>query len=306
MPDTQDSKPSDAGGAEILAPKENEALPTESGASRGEDKPRGKGGFGCLAGIVSVFAICAAFAAFALYSCNPLPSMQNSAKTLADATTNSAKTLADAAVKILTQKPEDKVVFKVRFLNASEADKYIVAQLREKFSTSKKSVKWKTFSSQVEYESEPIYKYYVPLSDFKIKTAKNADSGKTDIELLFAQLQLDTPVGEENRSIKVNQSKFSDDVNKSLDNFISNEIPKQIEDNGRDYYRILAATREARFALEKWAKDTLLPLLNIPVDIVGKVSVRFGQNAESEKPDSGVILLDKNVFESKENTDGRR
>lgn len=282
----------------IMGDEENKTSPSaalsvsEKSDSNAEEIPsqnlrasRKNGGFGCLASIVSIFAICAAFAAFALNSCNPSGAIQSSANTIAVATE-----------KILSQEPDEKTVFDVRFLDAGKSDKYIVAQLREKFSTHKRAVKWKAFSAALDYESEPIYKYCVPLTGMKM-TAKRQKDGKISIGLSFPPLELDTPVGEENRNIKVSQSKFSSDANKSLDSFISSEIPKQIEENGRDYYRILAAKKEAKVALDKWVRNTFLPLLNIPSDIVGNIEIYFGASDASEDAKNGVIVLGKSAFE---------
>ena len=259
---------------------------------------RNNGGFGCWASIVSIFAICAAFAAFALNSCqnfskDELSDFKSTIKSAAKCIHDDFKKLIKY---LLLMKPNEKSVFDVRFLDADKSDKYIVAQLREKFSTHKRAVKWKAFSADLDYESEPIYKYYIPLTGIKMSVMSQKD-GKISIGLSFPPLELDTPVGEENRNIKVSQSKFSSDANKSLDSFISSEIPKQIEKNGRDYYRILAAQKEAKVALDKWVRNTFLPLINIPSDIVGNIEIYFGADNANEDVKNEVITLSKSAFE---------
>ena len=188
------------------------------------------------------------------------------------------------------KEPGKTVFVNYDFISAMGADKYCVAEISEDVNRRIERSKW-GFSSVLRLSSDVLFQYYVPLRRLRIEISSSSDNpGSIKIRGIFGPLKLETPVVCSVKKQYLNRS-YLPSLNDSALNYISSDLPAELEEKGRSPDMMRIAEIEAKKSLESFFRDGLLPILGFSAKEIKemKIEIAFDSSLASI-PDAAPVL----------------
>ena len=251
---------------------------TPEGVSEGFEHSRGarhaRNGCGCSAAcstaLVLIVLILACLAAFVLDRCSPDTMVERSASAM------------DRLLKSINS--QKSVVGDILVHNMSGADKYVAAQIDETVSRSCERTNFK-LTATYKIKARANFEYCVNLSSFSLRF-EYAPGGKIRAVANFGELRLSEPVAYKVISQESSTRPFVVDFDQMQSEFMREEFPKFLAEEGTNPKSMLAARYMAQKSLEKLLKTKIFPLMGIArkfaEENISEIVVNFDGPKDSE------------------------
>lgn len=237
-------------------------------------------GVPCVIFSILFFGILFAFLSFLAHSCSP--------QKMGDGASAAFSRIVEAI-----NKPGQRHIFaSVKLNELSGEDKYVVASLNETLSQECKETRY-GFTATYKIKVRANFQYYVKLEGFTA-SFENLSGNRMRVIADFGDLTLNEPVAYEVDSQSISTRPFAVDSNKMQTEFMRDEFPKILGDEGREIRSMIAARYQAALSLEKLLRSTLLPRMGFDKNYIEnnvEIKIEFGAALGEEFPKMNPIEI---------------